>query len=226
MGFQRDLPKKVTPYLTIRNGWVVLCFLISIIVLVNVYLFLSGSSLWQFELEITSSLVTIYALALIMITSNKHLYQTSEKQTKTFVDILNKVSSKLEVVITRLEAISNALTKRDEEYKKEQEEHTGRLKPNFIFKLIPTKFLWISRKNGFIKNSGAKALSVVLNIKWISTDPTFGDFSKKWDSFELNESDSFYLDDTDRIKNASVHIKITYADTEYRQYTDELDISF
>lgn len=226
MGFRRDLSKKATPYLTIQNGWIVLFFLIIIIVVANTYLFLFRNSLWNFGLETMSSLVTIYALALIMITSNKHLYETSEKQTKTFVDSLDKVSSRLEVVIKKLEDVYNTLTKTNEENKKEQEEHIKRLKPNFIFKLIPAKFLWVPRKNGFIKNSGAKALKVVLNVVWESKDPAFGNFSKKWDSFELNESDTFYLDDTDRIKSTSAHVRITYVDTEYRQYTDNLDVPF
>lgn len=230
MQFLASLYKKVETYPTIRRGWHLLFLFILIYLISNVYIFFKGDiNLEQFYLQITSLLLTVYLLALIMLTANKKVQEENEKQTNIFIKSLNEVSSKLDVSISKLEQVVQNLAQGNKQHQAEIQENIRRLKPNLKFNIMNTKFLFlIDRYEGLVINKGAKALGVSISVIWYGKTLELKNFNRHLGDIDINQkSIQFYLDDINRVnKNRKMKITLSFTDSEYRLYTELSEINF
>lgn len=210
-------------HITVKNGWYGLGVLFMIYLASNLYIYSSFPlSFEQFYLQISTLILTIYALALIMVTSNAKLWEASQEEIKAFVGTLEKVTFKLDSLILKLTEISEILSKQEAHRKGKEAERIKRLKPILEFKRVDTKFLgWVDRYEWFIVNNGPKALNVTIKLSWHRKDGQEYHQDQVFSEIDIGKkSRQFYLDDIDRVARSRVSIHLSYMDSEYRPYSE------
>lgn len=215
------LIKSVYQNITIRVGWYFLFAALALYFTSDIYVFYYYTAYTQFYLAVSTPILTIYVLALIMLTSNKELHRTSDAQILKFTQSIGSVSEKLD-------RLSGQFQEWLDRQSRESTERVRRVKPNIEVLIKTEGWVFWNRYYLIIQNSGGKGLDLNVCATWsrINDRNRQTQVYIKPELTMTSEPMKVYLDDVGRLDpSGNITIAIEVSDIESRRYNGTKPIS-